>query len=94
MRTYGKCNSSHRVDYEGMKQEPKAFQKEFDELPKTEDVKKLWTSALTVQSYVPVMTLMATKITRHRFLNRSNHSLANVGKFSQKQRKKGRAKAI
>ena len=92
MRTYGKCNSSHRVDYEGMKQEPKAFHKEFDELPKTEDVKELWTSALTVQFYVPVKTLVATKLTRLRFLNRSNHSLANVGKFSQ--RKTGRAKAI
>ena len=94
MRIYGKCNSSYRADYEGMKQELKAFQKEFDELTKTEDVKELWTSALTVQSYVPAKTLMTTKLTRYRFLNRSNHSLANVGNFSQKQRKTRRAKAI
>ena len=81
-----------KADYEGMKQELKAFQIEFEELAETEDVEQLWTRFKKkmhslMESHIPAKTI---KSISHGFPNRLNLSPANVRNSLQNRGRQGK----
>ena len=88
-----------KADYEGMKQELKAFQIEFDELAKTEDVEQLWTRFKKkihslMESYIPAKTINGNKVIKPWISKQVKSLTRKCKKLFAKQRKTRKAKDV
>ena len=88
-----------KADYEGMKQELKAFKEEFDELAKTEDVEQLWTRFkkkvhALMGSYIPAKTLNGNKVHKLWISKQVKSLTRKCRKLFQRQRKTRKTKDI
>ena len=86
-------------DYEGMKQELKAFQIEFEELAKTEDVEQLWTRFKKkihslMESYIPAKTMNGNTVNKPWITKQVKSLTCKCKKLFAKQRKPRKAKDV